>query len=127
MNKFKKYLPTDIELIVIKSSIINLIKNKENLLQGIGPFDYIFSAGLYDYLSDIIAKKLTHFLTKNLKPNGYLEIGNFTKFPIGFFADIASDWKLILRGKQEIEKFIPAGFKSDYFQIGDQTFVSIRK
>jgi hypothetical protein len=127
INKLKNYLPSTTELIVIESSIINLIRNKKNILQGIGPFDYIFSAGLYDYLSDILAKKLTRFLFENLNQKGCLEFGNFTNFQIGFFAGISSDWKLTLRGKQEIKKFIPPDSKSDYFQIGDQVFSRVRK
>ncbi|MGZ6125637.1 MAG: class I SAM-dependent methyltransferase, partial [Myxococcales bacterium] len=42
-----------------------------------GDFDLIYAAGLYDYLPDSIARRLTNVLSSRLAPEGELVIGNF--------------------------------------------------
>ncbi|HCT84966.1 MAG TPA: hypothetical protein DF296_07165 [Candidatus Margulisbacteria bacterium] len=114
------------EIITINENIITLLKNKGSLLDNY-KFDYIYCAGLYDYLSDILALRLNKYMTKLLTKDGLYEFGNFTHFPISFFADIAADWRLILRTKDDLEKLIPQSNKQhSFFKMGDQTFCSIR-
>lgn len=68
-------------------------------------FDLIYSAGLYDYLRDGGAKKLTKNLFGLLNPAGTLIIGNFSpanppdlRFPMEYLYD----WVLIYRDESEM-------------------------
>ncbi|MBN3262337.1 class I SAM-dependent methyltransferase [Pectobacterium brasiliense] len=69
----------------------------------LGKFDFIYSAGLYDYLSEAQALKLSESLKLMLKPDGRLVIGDFSPTSTGRgYLDLMMDWSLIYRNKQEL-------------------------
>ncbi len=45
----------------------------------LGTFDLIYSAGLYDYLPDLVAQRLTTLLYARLRPGGRLLVGNMVE------------------------------------------------
>jgi extracellular factor (EF) 3-hydroxypalmitic acid methyl ester biosynthesis protein len=68
--------------------------------------DFIYSAGLYDYLSQSTARRLTARLFEMLKPGANLLIGNFTQFPMEVgYVEAFMDWWLIYRSEAEIRDF----------------------
>ncbi len=69
-------------------------------------YDLIYSAGLYDYLDDKVAKKLSATLFHALKPGGRLVLTNFLKdtHDIGW-GEAMMDWFLIYRDQADIEAF----------------------
>ena len=88
----------------IQGSIVDLIKGRD-----IGKFDLIYSAGLYDYLSMKIARKLTAALFSRLNPGGCLLIGNFLDgIRDRGYMEICMDWSLIFRNQTNI-----IGFSND--------------
>ncbi|MCP4138470.1 MAG: class I SAM-dependent methyltransferase [bacterium] len=113
---------SNIELISINHSIYDLVKGKDNTLEKNGPFDYVYSAGLYDYLPKKYAVQLTKSLLNLLTDKGCLEIGNFTRFPIAFFAHIAGGWEIIAREAEELLALFPEDCAVQYQTVGDQTF-----
>ena len=66
----------------IDGSVRGLLTRRYNL----GRFDFIYSAGLYDYLSHNVAVKLTQRCLEMLKPGGLLLFANFAQdiFDDGF-------------------------------------------
>ena len=85
----------------VQGTILQLIK--ENTLTG---FDLIFSAGLYDYLSDRLAEKLTANLFTRLKPGGKLIVANFLPdIRDAGYMEIFMDWRLIYRDERQIRAF----------------------
>ncbi|WP_129984155.1 class I SAM-dependent methyltransferase [Serratia liquefaciens] len=69
----------------------------------LGQFDFIYSAGLYDYLPDVQALKLSESLKSMLKPKGRLVVGNFSPTSNGRgYLDLVMNWHLIYRDKQEL-------------------------
>lgn len=83
----------------IKTSIKSLLKN--NL--GIGKFDFIYAAGLYDYLPDDFAHIFTFKLFQMLKPNGRLLVANFLSgIEDAGYVEIFMDWSLIYRDHDEV-------------------------
>lgn len=67
-------------------------------------FDFIYSTGLYDYLDDRIATKLTGRLFEMLNPGGRLMVANFLPDIWGAgYMESFMDWKLIYRTPAEME------------------------
>ncbi len=66
----------------------------------IGSFDLVYSTGLYDYLNEKTAQKLTYHLFSMLRPGGKLVIANFLPSidDIGYM-EACMDWFLIYRDR----------------------------
>ena len=72
-----------------------------------GRFDLIYAAGLYDYLDDTTAERLTRGMFAALKPGGRLLFANFcTGVPDYGFMDAFMDWRLILRDEPEMQRLL---------------------
>src|SRR5689334_14476776 len=70
---------------------------KRDIFAELGPFDLIFSCGLFDYLRTLIAVALTTTLFHNLSPSGSLYIGNQAPSSTSRWAiELLCDWYLIL-------------------------------
>lgn len=85
-----------------KSTIKRLILGD----QGLGAFDLIYAAGLYDYLKMPTAQKLTSTLFQMLRPGGALLVANYlpTLPNIGYM-ECYMDWYLTYRTMVELEEF----------------------
>ncbi|KPA14360.1 regulatory protein [Candidatus Magnetomorum sp. HK-1] len=67
--------------------------------------DLIYTAGLFDYFSDRIAKMAGKCLYKAVKPGGRLIIGNFdNRNPAAWEMRIALDWDLIHRSAEDLHE-----------------------
>jgi len=87
------------KLEVVHGSVRDLLKPKYD----IGEFDFIYSAGLYDYLNDKTVKLLTRSLFKRLKKGGKLLIANFMPDIIeSGYMEAFMDWHLIYRKTDSI-------------------------
>ncbi|OGI09149.1 MAG: hypothetical protein A2Y40_03950 [Candidatus Margulisbacteria bacterium GWF2_35_9] len=124
-SRIKPILPKFVELIPLNINIYSFVRFR-NKFTSIKDIDYIYSAGLFDYLSDIMVRRLTSVLAKSLNNGGEIEVGCFSEFPIGFFADIAADWNLITRSVDELKELGPKGYEMSTFNIKDQGFLSIK-
>jgi extracellular factor (EF) 3-hydroxypalmitic acid methyl ester biosynthesis protein len=70
------------------------------LADELGQFDLIYSAGLYDYLPDTMARRLTVRLLHMLRPGGRLLIANFVPGGSGRgYMELFMDWTLVLRNE----------------------------
>jgi len=81
-------------------SVLALLRGDQQL----GQFDFIYLAGLYDYLSDDTARRLTRQLTDMLKPGGRLLTANMLPdLPAAAYMEAVMDWWLIYRTLAEFE------------------------
>lgn len=95
------YQPSIPTLAVRQASIIELMKDHD--LKG---FDFIYAAGLYDYLSDKLARKLTENLFRRLNTGGRLLVANFLPgIRDAGFMEFFMDWNLIYRAPDDIMRF----------------------
>jgi len=68
-----------------------------------GHFDFIYASGIYDYLPEDVARRLTAGLYRRLKPNGKLWIANYLcGSPGAAYMEAFMDWWLIYRSKEEV-------------------------
>jgi SAM-dependent methyltransferase len=126
-GRFSKFLATDADpdsLALVEKTygksgvttkqldIVRLIKGSEH----VGSFDLIYTTGLYDYLTQKLAIKLTASLFERLNPGGKLVIANFLPSirDIGYM-EACMDWFLIYRDRQAMANLV-TGLDSD--QIG---------
>lgn len=83
-------------------------KNIEEIIIGkndLGTFDFVYAAGLFDYLRDSVAKRLTQNMFKLLRPNGRILICNFLRNIIGIgYMESFMDWKLVYRDLEDMDK-----------------------
>lgn len=88
----------------VHGNIKALITNKANLG---GTFDLIYSAGLYDYLSDGAARVLTKSLFGLLKPRGRLLIANFLPSNSdSAYMEAFMGWQLLYRTREQFERVV---------------------
>lgn len=66
-------------------------------------YDLVYSAGLFDYLSDPIANKAATKMFESVESGGKMIIGNFNVYnPNMAGMDYALDWKLIYRSEADL-------------------------
>jgi SAM-dependent methyltransferase len=69
----------------------------------IGVFDLIYSAGLYDYLSDEFSTRLLQGLVRRLVPGGALLVANMLPdIPVCGYMEAVMDWWLIYRTPEQM-------------------------
>ncbi len=87
-------------------SVRDFIAAKATTEAEIGRFDLVYAAGLYDYLDERIAARLTRKLFGLLRPGGRLLIGNFlTGLREEAYMDAVMDWQLLYRTEAQIRAF----------------------
>jgi len=85
----------------IKGSVRQILAGKFDL----GHFDFIYAAGLFDYLSNSISQALVSKIFEMLKPGGKLMVANFAAgFPDAGYMEAFMDWWLIYRSEQDMEE-----------------------
>jgi extracellular factor (EF) 3-hydroxypalmitic acid methyl ester biosynthesis protein len=67
--------------------------------------DLVYSAGLYDYLAEGTAQRLTRLLFGMLRPGGRLVVGNFANCPEAGYLEAFMDWWLVYRDEAQVQAF----------------------
>lgn len=72
-------------------------------------FDYIYCAGLFDYLADKACSRLINYFDSRLKPGGSLLVTNVHSFnPERYWMEHFMEWHLIYRDESGIERLFPS-------------------
>jgi extracellular factor (EF) 3-hydroxypalmitic acid methyl ester biosynthesis protein len=83
----------------VHSSVKEMLKGSVTL----GHFDFIYAAGLYDYLVLPVAQSLTERFFAMLNPGGHLLLANFTPDIINAgYMEAYMDWWLIYRNEAQL-------------------------
>lgn len=131
IKRRQRTLNTEIDYFLFPESVRTLIRVKD-LPKQIGTFDYIYSMGLYDYLTDRIASALTKKLYELLLPGGTLLIGNYhIDNPSCIYMEYWLDWVLYYRSESELlaiaDDLPDAEIKIVFEESGSQMFLLIKK
>jgi SAM-dependent methyltransferase len=83
----------------VDGSVRSLLTNAHDL----GTFDFVYAAGLYDYLNDKVSIKLTKKCLEMLKPNGVFMFANFSEDIIADgYMETFMNWALLLRTEEDM-------------------------
>lgn len=96
---------SQLKLVVLQDSIRRLLHDP-SLFSALGPFDMVFSSGLFDYLRLDLAAQLTGNLTGHLAPGGRALIGNMAPHnPARWVFEHHLDWTLLYRTPDQMLEF----------------------
>lgn len=83
-------------------------------------FDFIYSAGLFDYLADRPAQAWSKALWAKVKPGGKLLLANFTPDNCGRgYMGAFMDWELVVRTRNDMLKLLPRESVANSFRYFD--------
>jgi SAM-dependent methyltransferase len=87
----------------VEGSVRGLLTDSYKL----GTFDFVYAAGLYDYLSHKVSVKLTRRCLKMLKPNGVFLFANFAEdIGVDGYMETFMNWALLLRTEADMNAII---------------------
>lgn len=99
---------------LIQTDIFRLALKKKSY-DSAPKYDFIYSTGLFDYLSDELALRLIANFKTLLKPGGVLGIANYLDRYSNtslHFMELVGDWELVYRSRMDFENvFLKAGFQ----------------
>ncbi len=73
-----------------------------------GGFDLVYCAGLFDYVSDRVCRRLTELFYQMLAPGGLLLVTNVdASKPFRHSMDYLLEWHLIFRNRQQMRQLLP--------------------
>lgn len=93
------FLPVSVKDIIEQTDATKPLKDVE--------MDFVYTAGLYDYLTQPVAQMLTQNLLSMVRPGGEMIIGNFhPSNPTKTISELVADWKLIHRSDEEMKNLL---------------------
>lgn len=95
--------------------------------QGGEDYDFVYCAGLFDYLSDAFCQKLSEILYSWVKPGGLFLTTNVADYnPRRLTMEYIMEWTLIYRSGAGLEALKPVALeKGDYAVTSDVTSVNV--
>jgi extracellular factor (EF) 3-hydroxypalmitic acid methyl ester biosynthesis protein len=93
----------------------------------LGNYDVVYCAGLFDYLSQRVGKRLVEFFCSIAKPGGLVVVTNVADSnPRKAWMEYLMEWNLIYRGKEEMMDLVPVGAPVKRVEIkADSTGVNL--
>lgn len=131
IQKIENKLQAKIDVDLLKGSVRTMLFSR-SLKKKWGQFHFIYSMGLFDYLSAKVAKAVMTKLYQMLKPGGEMVIGNFhTSNSSRYYMEYWCDWVLNLRTEEEfiaLSADIPSANRSIIFDDSNsQMFLHLKK
>jgi extracellular factor (EF) 3-hydroxypalmitic acid methyl ester biosynthesis protein len=131
ISEIEKSLNRNIKVDYINESVRYMLSTSE-LEKNWGRFDFIYSMGLFDYLTPPVAKSVIHKLFRLLEPGGELIIGNFhISNPSKIYMEYWLSWVLYHRKEEEFQQMIedePSAITDVLFEeTGSQMFLNVKK
>lgn len=98
----------------VKGSVRDLLARRMEL----GTFDLVYASGLYDYLNDKVAVKLTRRLVELVKPGGTFLFANYS-YPIivDGYLETFMNWTLLLRSAEDMHRIVREAVGTDEWNI----------
>ncbi len=135
LEDLRKRHRRDTSFRLLKRSVHQLLKDASKPSGGmpLSQYDFIYCAGLFDYLSDRICKRLTEIFYDLLAPGGLLVATNVDKSnPSRNWMEYVVEWHLTYRDKRQLQALVPKKAERDLVEItqeplGVNIFIQLRK
>ena len=139
LDNIKKDLARPVSFRLIKRSVFQILKDGGRCLRDApkDQYDYIYCAGLFDYLSDSVCKQILNIFYDMLAPDGLLLATNATDAlncsrPFRYSMEYLLDWHLIYRDKAHFAAVAPDLADADKTAViaentGANLFLEVRK
>jgi extracellular factor (EF) 3-hydroxypalmitic acid methyl ester biosynthesis protein len=119
----------------IKKSVAQVLKSKDRRTEGSASlkYDFIYCAGLFDYLTDALCRQLMSIFYDMLAPGGLLVTTNVdSSNPIRRWLGDILDWHLIYRTGKQLRDLGPKAAGPDFSYVqadhtGVNIFLEVRK
>jgi extracellular factor (EF) 3-hydroxypalmitic acid methyl ester biosynthesis protein len=106
VSELERALKTEISADFIRESVRTMLVARA-LQQRWGQFQFIYSMGLFDYLTAPVATAVLKKLYQLLTPGGEMAIGNFYVVnPSRFYMEYWHDWKIIYRTADDFTQLV---------------------
>ncbi len=95
----------------VEKSVHQLLKEALRVTDGDpgGGFDFVYCAGLFDYVSDRVCRRLVELFHHMLAPGGLLLVTNVdSSKPFRHSMDYLLEWHLIFRNQAQMRSLLPA-------------------
>lgn len=95
---------------LIEKSVHQLLKESFRATDGdlAGGFDFVYCAGLFDYVSDRVCRRLVELFYQMLAPGGLLLVTNVDAAkPFRHSMDYLLEWHLIFRDRKQMTMLLP--------------------
>jgi extracellular factor (EF) 3-hydroxypalmitic acid methyl ester biosynthesis protein len=112
--------------------VAQLIKEHERKKTGAAQYDFVYCAGLFDYLTDAVCQHLMEAFYAMLAPGGLLVATNVDKHAAINQMECFLDWHLKYRDTQKMRELTPKAASPEEVIIkrdpsGANVFIEVRK
>src|SRR5262249_40532224 len=128
LTDLKSRLRRKIPITMIKKSVVQVLRGGTRSANGANEkYDFVYCAGLFDYLPDKICRQLMNIFYDMVAPGGLLVATNVDKSnPIRQMLDYVLEWHLIYRNGREMMTVKPDDAHPDLCSVtADVTGVNI--
>ncbi len=120
--------------VTLRHESVHQLLKRSSKEQGVEPteqYDFIYCAGLFDYLADKACARLIAYFDRHLRPGGTLLVTNVHESnPERFWMEHFMEWYLIYRNENDIARLFPAslpGVKTWTDSTGVNLFAEVTK
>lgn len=116
----------------IKKSVNQILKESLKGVEG-EKYDMVYCAGLFDYLSDRICKRMVSIFYEMLVPGGVLMVTNVdVSNPSRQHMEYFMEWHLVYRNSEQMKELAPDGVQPEQIRVfkdvtGVNIFMEVRK
>lgn len=128
-SKGRRFTPVQ----TVKKSVHQILKEAGRPKDESQLYDFIYCAGLFDYLSDRICKRLMNIFYDMLAPGGLVVATNVdSSNPIRNVMEYIFEWHLVYRNNDQFEALKPDAAQPGTFTVkadhtGANIFIEVRK
>ncbi len=133
IGKIKAQLSLGTSVRFQRKSVYQMLKENPAKSAGKPEYDFIYCAGLFDYLPDITCRQLVEVFYGWLAPGGLLAVTNvMDNKPFRHMLEFVLDWYLIYRNVEQGAGIIPGSIPEDARSVkmdstGVNIFIEVRK
>ena len=137
VKRARERLSLDTTVRFQRKSVYQVLKDGADRSDQKPEYDFVYCAGLFDYLPDTTCKQLMEVFYTWLAPGGLLLVTNATDAlnrsrPFRYSMEYILDWYLVYRDKNQLTNVVPDAADRDYVNVntenvGANLFLEIRK